>query len=51
MATLYDTMIEINNVEYGISGIDVGNSRVTSTTRNGRRTSNITIAMTLISDT
>ena len=28
MATLYDTMIEINNVEYGISGIDVGNSRV-----------------------
>lgn len=28
MATLYDTMIEINNVQYGISGIDVGNSRV-----------------------
>jgi len=28
MATLYDTKIEINNVEYGISGIDVGNSRV-----------------------
>ena len=28
MATLYDTMIQVNNVEYGISGIDVGNSRV-----------------------
>lgn len=28
MATLYDTMIEINNVQYGISGIDVGNSQV-----------------------
>ncbi len=28
MPTLYDTKIEINNVEYGICGIDVGNSRV-----------------------
>lgn len=28
MATLYDTMIELNSVQYGISGIDVGNSRV-----------------------
>ena len=28
MATLYDTTIEINSVQYGISGIDVGNSRV-----------------------
>lgn len=28
MATLYDTKIELNGVEYGIAGIDVGNSRV-----------------------
>lgn len=28
MATLYDTQIELNGVEYGIAGIDVGNSRV-----------------------
>ncbi len=28
MATVYDTSIELNNVEYAISGIDVGNSRV-----------------------
>lgn len=28
MATLYDTKIELNGVEYGICGIDVGNSRV-----------------------
>ncbi|MBM4179051.1 MAG: type III pantothenate kinase [Ignavibacteria bacterium] len=28
MATLYDTMIEINSVSYGIAAIDVGNSRV-----------------------
>lgn len=28
MVTLYDTKIELNNVEYGICGIDVGNSRV-----------------------
>lgn len=28
MATLYDTRIEINGVDYGICGIDVGNSRV-----------------------
>ncbi|MBN9400580.1 MAG: type III pantothenate kinase ['Candidatus Kapabacteria' thiocyanatum] len=28
MATLYDTTIEMNGVEYGICGIDVGNSRV-----------------------
>ncbi|NQW30609.1 MAG: type III pantothenate kinase [Ignavibacteria bacterium] len=28
MSTLYDTKIELNNVEYGICGIDVGNSRV-----------------------
>lgn len=28
MATLCDTKIELNNVEYGICGIDVGNSRV-----------------------
>lgn len=28
MATLYDTMIEINGVSYGIAAIDVGNSRV-----------------------
>ena len=28
MATLYDTKIEINNVEYGISAVDLGNSRV-----------------------
>lgn len=28
MPTLYDTMIEVNSVQYGISGIDVGNSRV-----------------------
>jgi pantothenate kinase type III len=28
MPTLYDTKIEINNVEYGICGVDVGNSRV-----------------------
>lgn len=28
MATLYDTTIELNSVQYGISGIDVGNSRV-----------------------
>lgn len=28
MPTLYDTTIEINSVQYGISGIDVGNSRV-----------------------
>ena len=28
MAKVYDTKIELNNVEYGISGIDVGNSRV-----------------------
>ncbi len=28
MATRYDTLIDINNVQYGISGIDVGNSRV-----------------------
>jgi pantothenate kinase type III len=28
MATVYDTMIQLNNVDYGISGIDVGNSRV-----------------------
>ncbi|MBI2794651.1 MAG: type III pantothenate kinase [Ignavibacteria bacterium] len=28
MATLYDTKVELNNVEYGICGIDVGNSRV-----------------------
>ena len=28
MATLCDTKIELNGVEYGIAGIDVGNSRV-----------------------
>ncbi|GMV53109.1 MAG: type III pantothenate kinase [Chlorobi bacterium] len=28
MATLYDTTIELNSVQYGICGIDVGNSRV-----------------------
>lgn len=28
MATLYDTKIELNNLEYGVCGIDVGNSRV-----------------------
>jgi pantothenate kinase type III len=28
MATLYDTSIEFNGVEYGICGIDMGNSRV-----------------------
>lgn len=28
MATLYDTKIELNGVEYAIAGIDVGNSRV-----------------------
>jgi pantothenate kinase type III len=28
MATVYDTSIELNNVVYAISGIDVGNSRV-----------------------
>lgn len=28
MATVYDTKISMNNVEYGICGIDVGNSRV-----------------------
>ncbi|MDZ4745946.1 MAG: type III pantothenate kinase [bacterium] len=28
MATLYDTKIELNGLEYGICGIDVGNSRV-----------------------
>jgi len=28
MVTLYDTKIDLNNVEYGICGIDVGNSRV-----------------------
>lgn len=28
MATLYDTKIELNGVEYGIAAIDVGNSRV-----------------------
>ena len=28
MATLYDTKIELNGVEYGIAGIDVGNSRI-----------------------
>ena len=28
MATVYDTSIEVNNVQYAISGIDVGNSRV-----------------------
>jgi pantothenate kinase type III len=28
MATLYDTSIEINNVQYGISAVDLGNSRV-----------------------
>lgn len=28
MATVYDTRIELNGVEYGIAGIDVGNSRV-----------------------
>lgn len=28
MATVYDTKIELNGVEYGIAGIDVGNSRV-----------------------
>ncbi len=28
MATLYDTTIELNSVQYGISGVDVGNSRV-----------------------
>jgi pantothenate kinase type III len=28
MATLYDTKIELNGVEYGIAGVDVGNSRV-----------------------
>lgn len=28
METLYDTRIELNGVEYGIAGIDVGNSRV-----------------------
>lgn len=28
MATLYDTKIDLNGVEYGIAGIDVGNSRV-----------------------
>lgn len=28
MPTLYDTTIELNSVQYGIAGIDVGNSRV-----------------------
>jgi type III pantothenate kinase len=28
MATLYDTKIELNGVEYGIAAIDLGNSRV-----------------------
>lgn len=28
MATVYDTKIELNGVEYGIAGLDVGNSRV-----------------------
>ncbi len=28
MATLYDTRIELNGVEYGIAGVDLGNSRV-----------------------